>query len=293
MFQPKQKEIFSKAALDRLSSPEELDQLMQVTTAKGWLALLGLGAILVVALIWGFLGNIPTKVDGQGILLRTEGVYHISSTAAGQVIELYVNVDDMVAEGQTIARVVQPGAGGGAARVTSPYSGRVVELRTSVGTVVNVGSPLVSLEALNQGQKKLEAVLYIMASDGKKVRPDMLAEITPSTVKREEFGFIPSRVTYVGKFPTTQQGMMRTLSSEELVKEFGQSPVIEVRVEMQEDPTAPSGYQWSSKGPDTTVEDGTPCSAKIVTEERRPISLVIPLFKTWFLTGPLFGGKGQ
>jgi hypothetical protein len=293
MFQPKQKEIFSKAALDRLSSPEELDQLMQVTTPKGWLALIGLGTILVMALIWGIFGSIPTKVDGQGILLRTEGVYHIASTAAGQVIELYVNAGDIVTEGQTVARIVQSGAGGGAARVTSPYTGRVIELRTSVGTVVNVGSPLVSLEAVNKGQKKLEAVLYVAAGDGKKVRPDMVAEITPSTVKREEFGFIPSRVTYVSKFPITQQGMMRTVGSEELVKQFSQSPVIEVRAELVEDPNSPSGYQWSSKGPDTTIEDGTPCSAKIVTEDRRPISLVIPLFKKWFLTGPLFGGQEQ
>jgi HlyD family secretion protein len=206
------------------------------------------------------------------------------------VLELYVQVGDPVSEGQTIARIASAGSGAGA-RVISPYTGRVLELRTTVGSVVNIGSPVVSLEAVNQGQKKLEAVLFITASDGKKARPDMLVEITPSTVKREEFGFIPSRITYVSKFPITQQGMMRTLGSEELVKEFGQSAVIEVRAELTEDPTSPSGYQWSSKGPDISIEDGTPCSANIIVEQRRPISLIIPLFKQWFLSGPLFGGK--
>jgi multidrug efflux pump subunit AcrA (membrane-fusion protein) len=290
MFQPKQKEIFSKAALERLSSPEQLDQLMQVTTPKGWLALIGLGTILVVALIWGIFGDIPTKVAGQGILLKAEGVYHVPATTAGQVLELYVGVGDQVSEGQTIARITPTGGGAGA-RVISPYTGQVLELRTTVGSVVNMGSPVVSLEALNEGQKKLEAVLFIMAGDGKKIRPGMPAEITPSTVKREEFGFIPSQVTYVSKFPTTQQGMMRTLGSEELVKQFGQSPVIEVRVELAEDSTTPSGYQWSSKGPNVSIEDGTPCSANIIIEQRRPISLVIPMFKKWFLSGPLFGGE--
>ena len=38
--------IFRKVALERLSSPEQLDQLMQVTSPKGWLALAGLGALL-------------------------------------------------------------------------------------------------------------------------------------------------------------------------------------------------------------------------------------------------------
>jgi len=290
MFQPKQKQVFSKAALARLSSPEELDQLMQVTTPKGWLALIGLGCILIVAVIWGLFGDIPTKVDGQGVLLRTEGVYHIPATISGQVSELYVNVDDIVAEGQTIARISQAGGGSTTgARVISPHTGRVLEIRTIEGSVVNVGSPIVTLESLDQAGRELEAVIYIPASEGKKVRPEMLAEVTPSTVKREEFGFIPSQVTAVSKLPATQQGMLRTLGSEELVKQFGQTAVIEVRADLTEDPTSSSGYQWSSKGPDITVEDNTPCTVKIVTEERRPISMVIPLLKEWFLTGPLFG----
>ena len=31
--------IFRKVALERLSSPEQLDQLLQVTDPKGWMAL--------------------------------------------------------------------------------------------------------------------------------------------------------------------------------------------------------------------------------------------------------------
>lgn len=70
-------EIYRKAALERLSSPEELDSLMQVTTPKGWLALLSLGCLILGALLWGFLGRIPTKVLGQGMILeRADGPYH-------------------------------------------------------------------------------------------------------------------------------------------------------------------------------------------------------------------------
>ena len=35
--------IFRKVSLDRLSSPEKLDQLLPVTDRKGWLALLASG----------------------------------------------------------------------------------------------------------------------------------------------------------------------------------------------------------------------------------------------------------
>jgi len=64
-----QKPIFRKAALERLSSPEQLDQLMQVTTPKGWLALIALTGLLVMVVIFGFVARIPITVTGQCILL--------------------------------------------------------------------------------------------------------------------------------------------------------------------------------------------------------------------------------
>ncbi|MGA1194869.1 MAG: hypothetical protein ACO36I_00070 [Candidatus Latescibacterota bacterium] len=46
-----QKQIFRQAALDRLSSPDQLDQLMRVTTPKGWIALMALCSVLLAATI--------------------------------------------------------------------------------------------------------------------------------------------------------------------------------------------------------------------------------------------------
>ncbi len=62
------RQIFRKTALERLSSPEQLDQLMQVASPKNWAALLTLLFLLGVALVWGVEGSIPTKVDGQAFL---------------------------------------------------------------------------------------------------------------------------------------------------------------------------------------------------------------------------------
>ena len=62
--------LFRKAALDKLASPERLDVLVRVTSPTGWLALLTLGAVIVGVVIWGIVGSIPDRIDGQGILLR-------------------------------------------------------------------------------------------------------------------------------------------------------------------------------------------------------------------------------
>jgi multidrug efflux pump subunit AcrA (membrane-fusion protein) len=286
MIQAEKKEIFRQAALERLSSPEELDQLMQVTTPKGWLALLGLASLIVVALIWGVFGNIPTKVAGQGIVLNAGGVSQVSALTTGRVQGIYVSAGDVIPKGKTIARVFSDD--GERERVVSPQTGRVLEIRATAGSVINVGSPIISLGPPDQGTASLEAVVYVPAAEGKKIRPNMLVELTPSTVKRAEVGFISGRVVSVSQFPVTREGMLRTLGSETLAQKLGAGDaVIEIRVLLQGDPNSSSGYRWSSKDPNIIIENGTLSTVQIVTQQRRPISLVIPLLKQ-AVSGPLF-----
>ena len=102
------KSIFRKVALDRLSSPEQLDMVLRVTSPKSWLALGGLFLILGAAVLWGYKGSIATKVFGQGVIVRTGGVQNIVSPAAGMIVELNIKPDDTVDAGQVIAKVAQP-----------------------------------------------------------------------------------------------------------------------------------------------------------------------------------------
>jgi hypothetical protein len=63
--------MFRQKALDRLSSPEELDQLMHITSARLWLALLGVAAVLVAGALWTAFTTIPTTVSAQGAMVRS------------------------------------------------------------------------------------------------------------------------------------------------------------------------------------------------------------------------------
>lgn len=67
-------QLFRKTSLDRLSSPEQLDALMQVTSPKGWVALLAIGGLLFMALLWGVWGSIPTRIMGTCILIDQAGI---------------------------------------------------------------------------------------------------------------------------------------------------------------------------------------------------------------------------
>lgn len=286
MQQAKQKHIFRQAALERLSSPEELDQLMQVTTPKGWLALAGLAGLIAVALMWGFLGHVPTKVTGQGILLNTGGVTQVSTLTSGQVRAIYVQEGDVIPKGKTIARITDET--GERDRVISPEAGRVLEIRAAEGDVIAAGSPILSLGPANQTSGELEAIVYVPAGEGKKIRPNMAIEVTPSIVSRAEAGFIPGRVVSVSEFPVTRDGMRQTLGSDALAQELGAGgAMIEIRALLESDPNSRSGYRWSSKEPAVSIENGTLSAAEIVIEQRRPISLVLPWLKQT-VSGPLF-----
>ncbi len=102
------KKIFRQKSLDKISSPERLDELMQVTSPRLWIALLTLGILLAFTLVWGVFGRIPQKVHGRGILIKTEGLYTVTTEGAGRVVEISVKPGESIETGQHIARVEDP-----------------------------------------------------------------------------------------------------------------------------------------------------------------------------------------
>jgi hypothetical protein len=274
--------LYRQAALERLSSPEQLDQLVRVTRPAGWLALLALGGILLAVIVWGVLGSLPVQVAGQGILLSADGLHEVVSPAAGLVAEVDVDAGEVIQAGQVVARITARAAEAGrpiSLPVSSPFAGRVVERLVDAGTPVDAGAPLLSLEGVNpEGRVDLVAVIYMPPAEGKRIRPGMEVQVSPSTVRREEYGFMLGQVASVGRFPATPQGMLRALGNPELVKSLSAvGAPIEIRVALTTDAGSASGYAWSSQaGPPIQVDSGTLCNAWVTLDQRRPISLVFP-----------------
>src|SRR5439155_25766374 len=96
-------ELFRKSALEKLSSPEQLDLLLQVTTPRSWLALLPLCGLLALGAAWSVLGTIPTKFHGQGILVAPGNLLEVTAAQGGTLQELAVQVGDRVRPGQVVA----------------------------------------------------------------------------------------------------------------------------------------------------------------------------------------------
>jgi HlyD family secretion protein len=151
----------------------------------------------------------------------------------------------------------------------------VLELMVERGDVVTPGSPILSVEVQSE---ELMAVLFVPASDGKRVQVGMAARVSPSTVKKEEFGYLLGRVTWVAAFPSTSRGMVHLLGNEALVTKLMQDgPPIQVDVALERAPRTPTGYRWSSsRGPEGRISSGTLADGSVVVREDRPVSLVLP-----------------
>lgn len=410
--------LFRKVALERLASPEQLDQLMHVTDARGWIALVALGAVLSTAVVWGFVGRLPETVPGVGILVKSGGVTQVVPSASGRVADVAVSVGDIVRAGQVVARLDQPelanqlqaargtltalreqhalllrsggqnvtlqgeyqerqrtalqqgieaaersqraldekldaeaqlvarglltrttllatrqaldaarekvadarsqlaaldargadtrnGAAGearasqarvdeqaarvtelerqlaAASRVVAPAGGRVLEVLADRGTMVGAGEPLLSLDLEGRALKDLEAVVYVPSVHGKRIKPGMTIQISPSTVRQEEYGYMLGEVTYVSDFPATARGMQRVLKNDKLVASLaGQDAPYEVRADLVVDPRTVSRYRWSSSGgPAVKIVSGTMATANVAVSTRRPVELVVPMVK--------------
>lgn len=102
--------LLRRAAMDRLASPEQLDELVAVTDIRGWAAALGLLVVAAAALAWALYGSLATEVPAQGILVAEGGrVVGALTPSAGIVVSVDVRVNDQVTRGQTVATVRQAG----------------------------------------------------------------------------------------------------------------------------------------------------------------------------------------
>jgi HlyD family secretion protein len=413
--------IFRQVAIERLSTPEQLDQVMRVTSPLQWLMMACVMVLVVGSLLWSVVATVPVKVPSQGILISPGGVLAVASEHGGRITKLLVRSGDRVTAGQVVARLEQPDlrqeletakgelaelerqrsqivdfqgrdskvqkalleqkkkdlkesqrhvqdrikwleereknelrlmekqiidrqryintkidlnaayealskannelkqverdettlsigkerelldkemAMGAATRkiealteklarqsaVLSPYSGDIVEFKVNEGEVVDKSAALFSLLPLRAADKSgnLLAVVYVPPNDGKKVRPGMAAQVAPSTVKREEYGFIRGTVKSVAEIPSTTEGMMRTLKNQALVQSLsGGGAPFEVVVEMERDANTPTGFKWSSsRGPEADVNNGTLAEVQITVRNIHLISLAIPALES-------------
>ena len=131
--------IFRKVALERLSSPEQLDQLVPLTSPIGWTAVIAIAALVAAAIGWSIFGVLPTSVNGSGILVSRGG--HVFDAMA-------------------------------------PFPGTLIDV-AAIGTVVKKGDRLASLDdtELRQNLRHAEEVVKEKQTDLASLTKNLAAQI--------------------------------------------------------------------------------------------------------------------
>lgn len=410
--------LFRKNALQKFSSPEQLDQTITVIKLQAWIGLCALGALLACVFVWSLVGSIPEKVRGNGVLINSSGLLSVTYSSGGVVKNVFISNGEEILKGQVIARIerqdlmeevkmaaqkldnlkkryeadsklylksagltdrmlaknqtdldsqiktlasqindaqkkerdikalyddglvtdsvylearnslfnlqrqkqeaerqllnagvdriksagtsnqqllslsqqideaqmqlrVQQESYEIATKVISPESGIVYEVSIAKGSYISPGATIAVIEPFSSDGSALVATMFFPGRDGKRVKPGMMIDVSPSTVKQEEYGYIQGIVTNVSRFPVTAQYIQAKLQNQNLTQVFSQLEApIEIKVRLIPDNHTVTGYKWSSsKGPDKILETGTLCSGAVTVSSQKPISLVIPLVK--------------
>ena len=411
-------QLFRQAALDRLSSPEQLDRALTVTTSKTWLALAAIGVMAAAVVTWSVKGEVPTYVTASGILLSHGGaVVDAVPSGVGTLSRIIPAAGDAVEKGEIVAEVtnrevieryrgalalveerkralgdfrsaaaaedalVEKNVGRqrgrleriegsnrrqveaarerlenhqqlyqdrivtrvtversqqafdraqrelfgtlrerdslesrelrrrneretritemesrlqaaerqanelatqlDTQRVPAPVSGHVTEIKATVGAVLRPGQPVLSIKTV---EGELGVLIYIPPVDGKKIEPGMEVLVSPTTVRREEYGSLRGLVENVSSFPASQEGMIAVLQNRNLVQTLSEDGApYSGRVLLETDPSTASGFAWTSpKASGEKLTSGTLASAEIKTKSQAPITLVVPLIKETF-----------
>ena len=100
--------IFRERAVDSASSPESINRVAPIASARLWVLLAGAGAVVATFTAWGFFGSIPLTVRGTGILIEGSMVVAAEAPADGRIGDLLAKPGDRVEQGQVLAVVANP-----------------------------------------------------------------------------------------------------------------------------------------------------------------------------------------
>ncbi|MCS7462575.1 HlyD family efflux transporter periplasmic adaptor subunit [Paenibacillus doosanensis] len=286
--------IFRQSSLEKMSSPEQFDVLMTIARPRHWIALLSVLTLLAAFFAWAVLGTVTVKMNGNGVLTMHDGLAAIAATSAGQVTDIGVKPGDTVRRGDTVARLFDPswpeaGDGGNSAdnaqrlllksKVVSLASGRVLKVLAQPGQWVQVGQPLITLEAeaAADSEDKYEAVVYVPMDESKALKPGTPARVWPNGDSANANGAIIGEIAAVSQIPAALDEAERATGNRELAAAFiAAGPVAEVRVALQKDPGHPTRLRWTARRAESgiTLKTGMLCSVQFITGKTRPIEWI-------------------
>lgn len=274
-------DLYRKSALERISSPEQLDKVLKVTSPMSWLALAGVTLIVVATIIWSVLGTIPVTITAPGIVSSKVGSNAVYAQEAGMVVSVRVRTGDEIHLGDPV--LTYKNAANEVVTIYSDQVGTVADIVLKKGDSFTPGSEVIRVTPTTQAAQMI--VCYVPLAQAKKLERGMTVNITLDSLDNQSYGNMVGRIVNIDAYASSVNGMSGVLGSgNNLDAEFTKNgAVVAVACELYPDEDTASGYYWSNeKGGSVIVTNGSLVTAKIVTEEVAPITkLFAKLSEIW------------
>ncbi|AZV56590.1 biotin/lipoyl-binding protein [Clostridium sp. AWRP] len=291
--------IFRKTSLERISSPEQLNEYIKIVNPGVFGILIGLIAIIASVGLWSMFGSISDTVQVKGMVFPQNGIVNVISSVEGRISDVRVKEGDFVNTGQIISIVPQDNLikqinemklnGDSNSKqinslvsqyentsiISSPVSGMVINVM-KMGDSVSTDKPVAKIIKQEKYANDKQVICYVSASTAKKLSMGMDVQVSPDFASREEYGYMYGRITSIGEYPVTSDEVdsaMGGLENKSNLLPGGSA--IEVKINLTMDPNSSDLIKWSNKkGENTQIGIGTNCNILIVLNKQHPIKLI-------------------
>jgi len=268
-------DIFRKSSLERISSPEQLNDYIKVSNPSVWVIIAALTASVIAAFAWSIVGRIPTKLNTQAIFLKSNYTIEGTETSASsssststaedededdeeEVTTTSVNLDLTADNEETL---VNPGIAFAAetqAVISNDYHAYcILNAATIAGSSSQGESSQTKSNALKVGQK---VQISPIGSDPKK------DGYIYGTIRKISLGDPQDLESLAKKLGTSR--------AQQLMSGKGDY-AYPVEISLEADSTSKDKLKWSVDNPNRTpLNNGDICDAVISIEAIQPVSFI-------------------
>lgn len=219
-------------------------------------ALVGLCLVVVAIVVWALFGRVPQTVAGPGYVVPAQGFTEVGTTVAGLVKTVNVQPGQRVSQGEELMRVIM--ADGDIESIVSPLDAIVSEVGALPGRITEAGDPMLYLQPVDA---PLLVKAFIPATEAFVIGVGAPAAVSPADAPRAaQYGVIRGSVTALSPTPVSADRISFIVGGNASLVDYflASGPVLEVTVELEQDPSTPSGYSWSiGQGPDVEIDAGS------------------------------------
>lgn len=269
--------IFRKTALERLSSPDQLDSMLKITSPMSWVGIGAAAALAAAVVVWSFTGSIPDTVSAPGFLVYSYNTNTLYSTASGTVKNVLAEPGMVVEPGTPVVELSS--STGDVITIESDQNGRISEFFVEKGTEVTPNTELFRLSPLTENGMSL--ICYVDLDTAKQLKPGMKTAIYLNSADSGTYGHMEAVITNVDRYVSSEGALAEMLGADgQMAYAVTQNgPVAAVTCELKTDENTESGYYFSApKGAEVEFSGGEQATVQIILDESAPISKVFPMF---------------